>query len=86
MENKILELLEKNGQVSMSNDIFPLLWNEFDHSILKKETYVQAQVFIEQLLYGCYLAGVNVICVPVFDGNANTGSMDVVDMIYKVLR
>lgn len=34
MENKILELLEQKGSVSMNDDIFPLVEKEFEGQVL----------------------------------------------------
>lgn len=34
MENKILELLEQKGSVSMNDDIFPLVEKEFEGHVL----------------------------------------------------
>ena len=33
MENKILELLERKGSVSMNDDIFPLVEKEFEGQV-----------------------------------------------------
>lgn len=33
MENKILELLEQKGSVSMNDDIFPLVEKEFEGQV-----------------------------------------------------
>ena len=82
MGNKILELLEKNGQVSMCNDIFPMILEEF--SDLSDTELMQA--YVEQLLCGCALAGVETVCIPVFDNSSVSGELSVVDMIYKKLR
>lgn len=34
MENKILELLEQKGSVSMNDDIFPLVEKEFEGQVI----------------------------------------------------
>lgn len=83
MGNKIMELLEKKGQVSMFNDIFPLILEEFDYELPKVEL---AQEYVEQLLCGCMAAGFEIVCVPVFRNDLVPGELSVVDMVYKKLR
>lgn len=63
MENKILELLEQNGSVSMNDDIFPLVEKEFEGQVIGAELYELAHQYISQLLYGVHTAGVAVIAV-----------------------
>ena len=72
MENKILELLEQKGSVSMNDDIFPLVEKEFEG----------AHQYISQLLYGVHTAGVAVIAVPKFAAGQQFGQMVVADVIY----
>lgn len=83
MGNKIMELLEKNGQVSMVDDIFPLVFEEFPVEVSDIE--LLAQEYVEQLLCGCIAAGFEMVCVPVFKNNS-PGELELVDMIYKRLR
>ena len=52
MENKILELLEQKGSVSMNDDIFPLVEKEFEGQVIGAELYELAHQYISQLLYG----------------------------------
>lgn len=86
MENKILQLLMEKGEVSMNNDIFPVLFEEFDNAILDEQTYAMASDFISQQLYAVYAAVINVICIPQFKGDAQTGTLFVNDMMYKVVN
>lgn len=58
MENKILELLERKGSVSMNDDIFPLVEKEFEGQVIGTELYELAHQYISQLLYGVHTAGV----------------------------
>lgn len=83
MGNKIMELLEKNGQVSMVDDIFPLVFEEFPFEVSNIE--LLAQEYVEQLLCGCIAAGFEMVCVPVFKKTC-PGELGLVDMIYKWLR
>ena len=46
MENKILELLEQNGSVSMNDDIFPLVEKEFEGQVIGAELYELAHQYI----------------------------------------
>nr|DAE70974.1 MAG TPA: hypothetical protein [Caudoviricetes sp.] len=86
MENKIMQLLMENGQVSMNNDIFPILFGEFGNAPLNEQTYELAGNFIEQQLYAVYAAGINVVCVPQFSGEPQTGTLFVNDIVYKVVK
>ena len=86
MENKILQLLMENGQVSMNKDIFPVLLDEFEGVFLNEQTYELAGNFVEQLLYAAYAAGINVVGVPQFSGEPHTGTLFVNDIVYKVVR
>ena len=81
MENKILELLEQKGSVSM-NDIFPLVEKEFEGQVIGAELYELAHQYILQLLYGAHTAGVAVIAVPKFAAGQQFGQMVVADVIY----
>ena len=58
MENKILELLEQKGSVSMNDDIFPLVEKEFEGQVIGAELYELAHQYISQLLYGDILPAV----------------------------
>ena len=49
MENKILELLEQKGSVSMNDDIFPLVEKEFEGQVIGAELYELAHQYISQL-------------------------------------
>lgn len=55
MENKLLELFEKQDTVSMNDDIFPLVEEEFEGQVIGAELYELAHQYISQLLYGCIL-------------------------------
>lgn len=46
MENKILELLEQKGSVSMNDDIFPLVEKEFEGQVIGAELYELAHQYI----------------------------------------
>ncbi len=83
MENKILELLEQKGSVSMNDDIFPLVEKEFEGQVIGAELYELAHQYISQLLYGVqHIAGVAVIAVPKFVAGQQFGQMVVADVIY----
>lgn len=82
MENKILELLEQKGSVSMNDDIFPLVEKEFEGQVIGAELYELAHQYISQLLYGVHTAGVAVIAVPKFAAGQQFGQMVVADVIY----
>lgn len=82
MENKILELLEQKGSVSMNDDIFPLVEKEFEGQVIGAELYELAHQYILQLLYGVHTAGVAVIAVPKFAMGQQFGQMVVADVIY----
>lgn len=70
MENELLELFEKQDTVSMNDDIFPLVEEEFAHQ------------YIGQLLWGVYAAGISFIASPVF-GGGDFGKMVVTDVVYE---
>ena len=80
MENKILELLEQKGSVSMNDDIFPLVEKEFEGQVIGAELYELAHQYISQLLYGVHTAGVAVIAK--FAAGQQFGQMVVADVIY----
>lgn len=88
MENKILELLERKGSVSMNDDIFPLVEKEFEGQVIGTELYELyelyelAHQYISQLLYGVHTAGIAVIAVPKFAAGQQFGQMVVADVIY----
>ena len=52
MENKLLELFEKQDTVSMNDDIFPLVEEEFEGQVMGNEVYELAHQYIGQLLWG----------------------------------
>lgn len=82
MENKILELLEQKGSVSMNDDIFPLVEKEFEGQVIGAELYELAHQYIGQLLWGVYAAGISFIASPVF-GSGDFGKMVVTDVVYE---
>lgn len=82
MENKLLELFEKQDTVSMNDDIFPLVEEEFAGQVMGNEVYELAHQYIGQLLYGVHTAGVAVIAVPKFAAGQQFGQMVVADVIY----
>ena len=82
MENKILELLEQKGSVSMNDDIFPLVEKEFEGQVIGVELYELAHQYIGQLLWGVYAAGISFIASPVF-GSGDFGKMVVTDVVYE---
>lgn len=83
MENKILELFEKQDTVSLHKDIIPILFEEFGEEPLSDIICEQAAIYTEQLLCGVMLAGVTVICIPQFDCVPEQNIMVVTDMLYK---
>ena len=82
MENKILELLERKGSVSMNDDILPLVEKDFNGQVIGTELYVLAHLYLSQLLYGVHTAGIAVIAVPKFAAGQQFGQMVVADVIY----
>lgn len=82
MENKLLELFEKQDTVSMNDDIFPLVEEEFAGQVMGNEVYELAHQYISQLLYGVHTAGIAVIAVPKFAAGQRFGQMVVADVIY----
>jgi hypothetical protein len=82
MENKLLELFEKQDTVSMNDDIFPLVEEEFAGQVMSNEVYELAHQYINQLLWGVFAAGINFIASPVF-GSDDFGKMVVTDMVYE---
>lgn len=82
MENKLLELFEKQDTVSMNDDIFPLVEEEFAGQVMGNEVYELAHQYIGQLLWGVYVAGISFIASPVF-GGGDFGKMVVTDVVYE---
>lgn len=82
MENKLLELFEKQDTVSMNDDIFPLVEEEFAGQVMGNEVYELAHQYIGQLLWGVYAAGTSFIASPVF-GGGDFGKMVVTDVVYE---
>ena len=64
MENKILELLEQKGSVSMNDDIFPLVEKEFEGQVIGAELYELAHQYISQLLYGVHTVSYTHLTLP----------------------
>ena len=83
MENKLLELLEQKGSVSMNEDIFPMIEAEFEGQVVGDELYELAHQYVSQLLYAVYAAGVQVVAVPKFAPGTHFGEMVVADLIYE---
>lgn len=83
MENRLLELLEQNGSVSMNEDIFPMIEAEFEGQVVGDELYELAHQYVSQLLYAVYAAGVQVVAVPKFAPGTHFGEMVVADLIYE---
>ena len=48
MENKIMQLIMEKGRVSMNNDIFPILFEEFGEAPLNEQTYALMSDFVRQ--------------------------------------
>lgn len=82
MENKLLELFEKQDTVSMNDDIFPLVEQEFVGQVVGEEIYELAHQYINQLLCGVYAAGIRFIATPTF-GSGDFGKMVVTDVVYE---
>lgn len=82
MENKLLELFEKQDTVSMNDDIFPLVEEELAGQVMGNEVCELTHQYISQLLYGVHTAGVAVIAVPKFASGQQFGQMVVADVIY----
>ncbi len=86
MENKIMQLLMEKGRVSMNNDIFPMLFEEFGEAPLNENTYIMMSDFIRQQISAVQCAGINIICVPQFSGVPQTGTLFVNDVVYEVVK
>lgn len=86
MENKIMRLLMKKGSVSMNNDIFPILFEEFGDAPLNENTYALVSDFIRQHISAVQCAGINIICVPQFSGVPQTGTLFINDIVYEVVK
>lgn len=86
MENKIMQLLMEKGRVSMNNDIFPILFEEFGEAPLNESTYTMMSDFIGQQISAVQCAGINIICVPQFSGVPQTGTLFVNDVVYEVVK
>ncbi|CAK7009000.1 MAG: hypothetical protein ENTB_01385 [Enterocloster aldenensis] len=86
MENKILQLLQEKGTVSLTSDILPLVLTEFEDMELNSNTCEMAACYVSQLLYSVYASGVNVVCLPKFSGIPHTGTLAVEDMVYTVVK
>lgn len=86
MENKIMQLLMEKGRVSMSNDIFPILFEEFGGAPLNEQTYALMSDFVRQQLGAVQCAEINIICVPQFSGVPQTGTLFVNDVVYEVIK
>lgn len=85
MTNRILELLEKKGRISMAKDIFPVVMKEFENVPLNDLTYESAGDFVRQMMYAIHLAGIPVVFYPVFGGIPEKGALTVVDVIAEVI-
>lgn len=83
MDNELLKLFEKRDTVSMNDDIFPIIEQEFENIPIGDELYELAYRYITQLLYGVFIAGVGVIAIPVFGCGELPGQLVVTDVIYK---
>ena len=63
MENKILELLERKGSVSMNDDIFPLVEKEFEGQVIGAELYeLCTPIHITVVVWGAYCRGCRDCC------------------------
>ena len=56
MENKILELLEQKGSISMNDDIFPLVEKEFENLIFHNFMNLHTNTYCSCCM-GCILPG-----------------------------
>lgn len=82
MENKLLELFEKQDTVSMNDDIFPLVEEEFAGQVMGNEVYELAHQYIGQLLWGGVCSGNQFHCITCF-GSGDFGKMVVTDVVYE---
>lgn len=83
MENKIEQLFLGQDQVSLQNDILPLVLEEFELSCLDETSYVMASEFVKQNLYAVHISGIQTVCYPVFSGEPQSGTLSVVDMVWE---
>ena len=83
--NEILALLQNKDEVSLVNDILPMVFDEFSQPniCLCPNILTMMQDYVTQLLYACVTSGVVVVCVPVFVMGTIPGEVVVKDMVYK---
>lgn len=86
MENKIQQLFLEKDQISLQKDILPLVLEEFKLLQMNDEMYVMACEFVKQQLCALYVAGMSVVCYPIFDGNPQQSKIVVVDMTWEVVE
>lgn len=65
MENKLLELFEKQDTVSMNDDIFPLVEEEFAGQVMGNEVYEPVH---RSVVVGCVCSGNQFHCITCFWG------------------
>lgn len=86
MENRIEQLFLEQDQVSLQNDILPLVLEEFERSRLDETSYVMAGEFVKQNLYAIHISGIQTVCYPIFSGEPRSGTLSVVDMVWEKVQ
>lgn len=86
VKNKIVQLLMEKDELSLNNDILPLVFEEFRNTPLNRQTCVMINDFISQQLYGVCAAGIDLVCIPQFTVNLQKGIVSMDDIVYKVVK
>lgn len=86
MENRIEQLFLEQDQVSLQNDILPLVLEEFEPSCLDEMSCAMASEFVKQNLYAIHISGIQTVCYPVFSGEPQSGTLSVVDMVWEKVQ
>lgn len=86
MENKLAQLFLEQDQVSLQNDILPLVLEEFELSCLDETSCIMASEFVKQNLYAVHISGIQTVCYPVFSGEPQSGTLSVVDMVWEKVQ
>lgn len=86
MDNTFLELLEKNGKVSLMDDIIPVVMNEFWDIPASGNTNQMVMDFVRQNITAAIISmDKKVIATPVIVCDPQGNGYSVVDFIYEVV-
>ena len=73
-------------KVSLVDDVLPIILEEFGECPLNERLYAMISEFMRQQLCAAHCAGISVVCIPQFSGNAKTGNLFIQDFIYEVIK